>query len=116
MQKMERILIGEQTYPIKIDLNVLEALQDQFGSIHAFEMDIVGLKVVDGKIISVETPVKTIKAVLLLMINEGLEIEAASTGKTYEPITEQIFQECSIPYVELVQIIHTEFKRCFAKK
>lgn len=116
MQKMERILIGEQTYPIKIDLNVLEALQDQFGSIHAFEMDIVGLKIEDGKILSVEPSVKAIKAALLLMINEGLEIETASTGNPYEPVNEQIFQECNIPLKELEQIIHNEFKRCFVKK
>lgn len=116
MQKMEKIKIGERTYPIRMDLNVLENLQDLFGSLNAFEMDLVGLKVVDGKAIRVETSVRTIKAVLPLMINEGLAIEAANTGNTYEPVNEQIFQECSIPFEELVQITHDEFKRCFAKK
>lgn len=116
MQKMERILIGEQTYPIKIDLNVLEALQEQYGTIHEFELDIIGLRIKDGELINVEPSIKAIKAVLPLMINEGLEIEAASTGKPYEPVNDQIFQDCCIHFEKLAQIIHTEFKRCFAKK
>lgn len=122
MNKMERILIGTRTYPIKIDLNVLEAIQDQYGSVHTFEMELVGLKVQkgeDGKdqIVAVEPSIKAIKMVLPLMVNEGLAIEAADTGHPYEPVEEtQIIQECCIPYGELSQIIHAEFKRCFGKK
>ena len=122
MKKMERILIGEKTYPIKIDLNVLESIQDQYGAVNLFEMDLLGLKLQkdeDGReIVRVTEPsVKAIRMVLPLMINEGLAIEAAETGKPYNQVTEQeIIPECRIPYNELSRIIHDEFKRCFGKK
>lgn len=122
MKKMERIQIGEKTYPIKIDLNVLEVIQDQYGSVHAFELDLIGIKLEKndaGKevLIKAEPSIKAIKTVLPLMINEGLEIEAAGTGKSYDPVEEQqIIQECCIPFDELSQMIHEELKRCFGKK
>lgn len=122
MKKMERILIGERTYPIKIDLNVLESIQDQYGAVNLFEMDLLGLKVQEGEdgqdIIRVTEPsVRAIRMVLPLMINEGLAIEAAETGRPYDPVSEQeIIQKCSIPYTVLSKIIHDEFKRCFGKK
>lgn len=122
MKEMERIRIGEKTYPIKIDLNVLEAIQELYGSVHAFELDLVGIKREeddDGNeaVRIVEPSIRAIRTALPLMINEGLEIEASVTGKPYEPIeAQQIIQECYIPFDEISRIIHEEFKRCFGKK
>ena len=122
MKKMERILIGERTYPIKIDLNVLETIQEQYCSVNLIEMDLLGLKIQtggDGKeqIVVVEPSIKAIRMILPLMINEGMAIEAAETGQPYVPVNKQeIIQECCIPYDELSKIIHSEFKRCFGKK
>lgn len=122
MKKMEKIQIGEKTYPIKMDLNVLESIQDQYGSVRAFELDLIGIKLEEdgnGKKVAtkVEPSIKAIKTALPLMINEGLEIEAAVTGKSYDPVEElQIIQECCIPFDELARIIHAELKRCFGKK
>ncbi|MCM1213316.1 MAG: hypothetical protein NC331_11315 [Lachnospiraceae bacterium] len=125
MKKMERILIGERTYPIRIDLNVLEAIQDGYGSVHLFEMDLLGIKIQDGEdgedgeeqIVAAEPSIRAIRTVLPLMINEGLAVEAADAGRPYEPVDGQrIIQECCIPYDELSRIIHQELKRCFGKK
>lgn len=44
MQKLKRILINGKTYPIKMDLNVLETIQNEYGTINEFERDILGLK------------------------------------------------------------------------
>ena len=101
---------------------MLESIQDQYGAINLFEMDLLGLKVQagdDGKeILRVTEPsVRAIRMILPLMINEGLAIEATETGRPYDPVTEQeIIQECCIPYDKLSKIIHDEFKRCFGKK
>lgn len=43
MEKMKRIMIGEKTYPFKIDLNVLEYIQEEYGTIHEFERELMGI-------------------------------------------------------------------------
>lgn len=130
MKKMSRIHIGEKDYPMKMDLNVLEHIQEEYGSINGFELDILGIAFVEdenGKRIYgedgdplmrfVEPSVKAIKTVLPLMINEGLAIEAEERGAEYTPVPEsEIFRECSIPFEKLAQMIHDEFARCFATK
>lgn len=122
MQKMERILIGQKTYPIKIDLNVLEIIQECYGSINQFERELLGLKIQKGEdgteqVVAVEPSVRAVRMALPLMINEGLSIEAADTGRPCEPVGEQqIIQECCIPFDKLSRIIHQELKRCFGKK
>lgn len=118
MQKLNRFLIGDKTYPVKMDLNVLEGIQDAFGSISRFERELLGLRASgDGKIYRAEPSVKAIKAVLPAMINEGLAIEAAETGKGYEPVGElEVFSACTIAYDLLADMIHAEFRKCFAVK
>ena len=57
MKKLRRIIIGDRNYPIKIDLNVLEHIQENYGSISQFEMDILGLKLTkdaDGNLVYTE--------------------------------------------------------------
>ena len=94
LEKLKKIMIADKMFPIKIDLNVLERIQETYGTIHEFERQILGLKVArdseekiiytkDKKplLISVEPSVKAINTVLPLMINEGLAIEAEETGR-----------------------------------
>lgn len=130
MEKLKRIVIGEAEYPFKIDLNVLEHIQEEYGSIHDFERDLLGLKFLkdgEGKQIydedgepcmcRQEPSIKAIRIVLPLMINEGLEIEAEEKGETFTPVAEQtILRECGVPFNLLSEIIHEEFRRCFAAK
>lgn len=130
MRKMARIKIGQNDYPMKMDLNVLEYIQEEYGSINQFERDILGIELVkdeDGKQIYtkagdcqmriVEPSVKAIKAALPMMINEGLAIEADIKGERYVPVSEQeIFRSCQIPFGDLADMIHEEFAKCFETK
>lgn len=130
MEQLKRIQIGENSYPIKMDLNVLEQIQDNYESISKFEMDLIGIDYIrDGegryvfdeenkpKMYLREPSVKAIRTALFPMINEGLEIEAEETGKEWQPVTKEFIErECIINFKYLADIIHEEFKRCFAVK
>lgn len=130
MEKLGRIILGCQTFPVKIDLNVLERIQEEYGSVYEFERKILGLEVArdeNGRVIygddkkpvmlSVEPSIKAIKTVLPLMVNEGLAIEAEETGKGWEPVNDLwVFSNCSIDFNVLAKMIHAEFKRCFETK
>lgn len=130
MEKMKRILIARRTYPYKIDLNVLEAIQDKYGSISQFERELLGYRFrldedgnqiysEDGEPVMyrVEPSIRAIKAVLPAAINEGLAIEAEERGKEYVPIAEEeVFRNCTISYELLARMLHDEFKRCFETK
>ncbi|MCI9681412.1 MAG: hypothetical protein HFI26_08515 [Lachnospiraceae bacterium] len=122
MEKLKRIQIGDKRYPVKIDLNVLEAIQDSYGTIGKFERDLLGLKYKtddngERRLYKTEPSIKAIKTVLPEMINEGLSIEAEETGKSFEPVSaEFVNRECTVPYDILAEMIHEEFKRCFSTK
>lgn len=130
MEKLRRILLDGKTFPVKIDLNVLERIQEEYGSIYEFERKILGLEVArddNGKVIygddkkpvmlSVEPSIKAINTVLPLMINEGLAIEAEETGRSWELVSDLwVFANCSIDFNVLAKMIHKEFKRCFETK
>lgn len=129
MEKLNRIIIGDKTYPYKIDLNVLEHIQDKYDTIQQFERELVGLrfkKDENGKqmykdgvplMIKTEPSIKAIKTVLTAAINEGLAIEADEENRSYEKVTEEfVIRECTIPYFVLGDMLHEEFKRCFATK
>lgn len=130
MEKLTRIFIGNESFPIKMDLNVLEAIQDQYGTVSEWEREILGLRYrfdENGKMILTEegTPsmakgepsVKAIKFVLPIMIREGQEIEYEQTGKQYDPVTEDYVNRwVQISYRVLANIIHDEFAKCFRTK
>ena len=130
MEKLRRIILDGRTFPVKFDLNVLEQIQEEYGSVYEFERKILGLEVArdeNGRVIydddkkpvmlSVEPSIKAIKTVLPLMINEGLAIEAEETGKGWAPVNDLwVFSNCSIDFNVLAKMIHAEFKRCFETK
>lgn len=130
MKTLKRIKIGAESYPIKMDLNVLEQIQDNYESINQFEMDLLGIGFLKDKeghsvldksgkpvMYTKEPSVKAIRTALYPMINEGIQIEAEERGQSWEPVSkEEIERECTINYVYLSEMIHEEFKRCFAVK
>lgn len=130
MRKLEEIRIGDVYYPIKIDLNVLEHIQETYGSIGAWEMDLKGWhysededgnRLFDKKgspvMYRTEPSIKAINTVLAAMINEGIAIQAEQQGKPYDEVPDlQIISECEIDYTELAVLITKEFDRCFAVK
>lgn len=130
MEQLRRVQIGEVKYPVIITLSVLEKIQENYGSLHQFEMDIVGLdyhldanghQVLDknGKpeMVTKEPSIKAIHTAIVPMINEGLEIESEMTGIGYQPVSEQqIDREYNVDYMYLARIIQEEFGKCFAVK
>lgn len=130
MDKLTRIIIGGKSLPIKMDLNVLEHIQNEFGTVNEFERKILGLEIArdeKGKVIydenekpvmiATEPSVKAIIAALPSMINEGLAIEAEEMGKSWEAVSDLWVQaNCNIAFETLADIIHKEFKRCFEIK
>lgn len=130
MEKLHTIKIGEVTYPCKVDLNVLEELQSQFGSVNAFELELLGLQIVraedgtiqytengDPKMKMVEPSIKAIKAILPLMINEGLEIEAEQNHTEFSPVdANTLIRNCNTSFEVLAKKLHAEYKRAFATK
>lgn len=127
--KLNTIDIGEKRYPILCDLNVLETLQDEFGSISEFERKLIGLEYVmeDGKykytsegkpeMKLVDPSLKAIRIALVEMVNEGIAYEAYQKGTTWEMVEEiDILAHCTMPYGDLSSLLHEEYKRCFETK
>ncbi len=118
-------LSGEK-YPIKCDLLVLEAIQEKFGSIDAFENGIMiwepkldengepviedGKEVMQGRI----PDMKPLNEGLYLMVKEGEAIRAEEVGEPQREITkEKIIRKVDMSPRELAGLIHDEFYRCF---
>lgn len=130
MEQLRRIMIGGKTYPFKIDLNVLEMVQEKYGSVKAFERELFGWryqKDEEGKqmytsdgvpvIYIVEPSVTAVKMILPAAVMEGLQIEADEHNKPMEDITEEyIIHNCNVAYMELCVMLQEEFGRCFATK
>lgn len=131
MYELKRIMVGGKTFPIKFDINVLERVQDEYGTINEFERKLRGIEVArdeEGKVIynekdkpmlraTKEPSIKAIKTVLPAMINEGLAIEAEETGKSWEPVSELwVLSNCNVSFELLAEMIYEEYKRCFEVK
>ena len=130
MEQLRRIMIGEKTYPFKIDLNVLEIVQEKYGSVKAFERELLGWRyrkdeegiqmyTTDGipLIDIVEPSVAAVKMILPAAVMEGMQIEADEHNRPMEDITEDyIIHNCNIAYMELCVMLQEEFGRCFSAK
>lgn len=77
---MQEIEYRGKTYMLVFDLNVMEAIQDEYGSIEAW-----------GKLIDVysdkEPNVKAMVLGVTQMINEGIEIANEDDGTDEKPLT-----------------------------
>lgn len=77
--KLQEIEYKEKTYKLAFDLNVMEAIQDEYGSIEAW-----------GKLVEPEDGEPNIKALVFgatQMINEGIEISNDEDGTDEKPLT-----------------------------
>lgn len=75
-----------KVYPFVFNVNVLEDLQDEYGSFQKW-VDTVGNTINGDK--SVEPRIKDIKRALMLMINEGIDIENESSDEKQEFVNER---------------------------
>ena len=77
--KLQEIEYRDKTYKLAFDLNVMESIQDEYGSIEAW-----------GKLIEPEEGEPNIKALVFgatQMINEGIEISNDENGEDEKPLT-----------------------------
>lgn len=76
---VQTIEYRDKTYKLAFDLNVMEAIQDEFGSIEAW-----------GKLVEPEEGEPNIKALVfgaMQMINEGIDIYNDENGTDEKPLT-----------------------------
>nr|DAF35473.1 MAG TPA: tail assembly chaperone protein [Caudoviricetes sp.] len=79
MKAMQTIEYRGKTYRLAFDLNVMEAIQDEYGSIEAW-----------GKLVEPEEGEPNIKALVFgatQMINEGIDISNDEDGTDEKPLT-----------------------------
>lgn len=77
--KLQEIEYRGKTYGLAFDLNVMEAIQDEYGSIEAW-----------GKLVEPDGGEPNVKALVFgaaQMINEGIEISNDEDGTDEKPLT-----------------------------
>lgn len=77
--KLQEIEYQDKTYKLAFDLNVMEAIQDEYGSIEAW-----------GKLVEPDDGEPNIKALVFgatQMINEGIEISNDEDGTDEKPLS-----------------------------
>lgn len=129
-EELKFIELSGEKYPVKCDLVVLEKIQDEFGSLDAFEkkiypwtpvLDEAGEKTRDENG-NVETEfqmpdIPTVNTALFFMVNEGEEIEAEKEGREPRSYSRnEIVRKVDISPVSLALKLHTEYYRCFELK
>lgn len=72
--KLTYIEANDKRYPIVFNINVMEEIQEAYGSVSAWGGIVEG----DG---NGEPKVKDLKIGLMFMINEGIDIENENTGR-----------------------------------
>ena len=126
MEKLKTFTIQKKKIPYKIDLFVLEQLQNDYWNIWDFERELKGLKVKTddkGEIVYQDgSPVlervhfsfKALNTILPLMVNEGLEIDADQKRKEFTPVDDKDFiRTIDVNPYELQRLVVEEFDRCF---
>lgn len=126
------VVFGGQEYPVRCDMNVLEKLQDVFGTLNNWENGILGIKGFrDSEEIDEETEkpkrvavmgeisIRAVRVAFVLMVNEAIEIENEDKGTKREKIPTAEFLRCCRDgngYVKLASDLHDEFLNCFVSK
>lgn len=121
MSTKNTVKIGNKTYPIKCNIEVLMEIQDEYDSISLFEMDILGFKLAhnvdgsvkrddDGKPVLKKTEPKlsTIYKILPIMLKAGAKSDAE--------IPEISKDKINFDYIAVATAMHNEFERCFERK
>ena len=128
--KLSYITLSGEKYPMRCGMEVLEIVQDKYGSIEEFEnrlMPFERKKDENGEDVLNEEGVPIGRYVipkisdlgdaLHLMVTAGLEMEADLSGKETESVTrKELLQKADMPPTVLGEILHAEMMRCFRRK
>ena len=114
------IKINGKEVPLWCDIYVLNEVQEEYGTIGDFERKLAGIKEIGKgdkkKVYKVEPEVKTIIFALKLMIKEGYKKEALLGEEREKEDVEKLVMDVDIPFNLLADMLHNEFRRCFAAK
>lgn len=80
LNKLTYIENGDRKYPIVFNINVMEEIQEAYGSVSAWGAIVENTE-------GGEPKVKDLKIGLMLMINEGIDIENEREGKNDPMVT-----------------------------
>lgn len=118
-EKLAYIELSGEKLPIKCDLVVLEAAQEEYGTVNEFERKLLGIKFDENKKkVQTEPSFKTIRFALVQMVNEGIDVENALNGEKKKHLSEaELVNLCTdVNVFEVANILHNEFERCFQAK
>ena len=121
MSTKNTVKIGNKTYPIKCNIEVLMEIQDEYDSISLFEMDILGFKLahnVDGSVKRDDEgkPVLRKTEPKLSAIYKILPIMLKAGAKSDAEIPEISKDKINFDYIAVATAMHNEFERCFERK
>ncbi len=128
--KLSYITLSGETYPIRCGMEVLEEIQDRYGSIDEFEKKIMifepqrdedgnPVENEDGNVIGqYMTPrIKDLGDALHMMVTAGLEMEAEESEKPVKKVTRrELLEKADMTPVSLGLALHAELMRCFRTK
>ena len=77
--KAGKVTYKEKEYKVVFNLNVMEAIQEEYGTLDKWTELTTGT--------SQEVNIKALKFGFTQMLNEGLSIDAEETGEEYKPLT-----------------------------
>ena len=86
LNKVEILEVNDKQYPMMFTLNVVEEIQDEFGSLEAWENEIMPKKENDEE---KEPNIKAFKKTITMMINEGIDFMNEENGTNNKFITEK---------------------------
>ena len=132
-EKMNTVRIGGKKIPIKCNFNVLQTLQEEFGTLKQFEQALIGMVPIldkngdpiyetspDGtesvKFKTTEPSLKAIAMALSMMINEG-RLQAQAQGDDLPDYDyKSAIKEADFSIVDVAVDLHAEYRRCFDRK
>lgn len=88
LNKVEILEVNDKQYPMMFTLNVVEEIQDEFGSLEAWENEIMPKKENDEEK-EKEPNIKAFKKTITIMINEGIDFMNEENGTNNKFITEK---------------------------
>lgn len=133
MEKLTTVEIGGEHFPIRCDIEVLIALQDEYGDFSNFERLILGMKAKtdkDGNVLKIKNEegeevvayeyslpsLSALSFVLPIFVRRGLEKAQEQGEKTPSLDYIEAIKEADFAIVEDALAIYTEFERCFKRK
>lgn len=132
-EKLNTVRIGSKKIPIKCDFNVLQILQEEFGSLKTFEQKLIGMvPVLDAKgdpvyeinsegveslkFKTTEPNLRAIAVALPVMINEG-KIQSEKQGEAEIDFDyKTAIAEADFSIIDVALDLHNEYRRCFDRK